>query len=238
MYFCVGRFFDRINYMPKIIELYNDKLAEQYDGATLKGKWFAPKETNKLLSRFRLVKNNSVVLDLGAGTGQSIKPFLNKNCKIYTVDISNKMLRIIKQKYPKAKTFKHDINNGLSRLCFKNQYFDIIIAVGVLEFIKNIGKIIRETHRLLKNDGYFIFTYELLLNNHKFQKLKVQYNTEGYIENPPDIAKFKLYRRSKKEMNKLLNRVGYKVIRHFKIKAFLKGPSKTPVYYGVVLVKK
>ena len=222
----------------KIIEIYNNKLAEKYDKATLEGKWSTPKETKKLLSEFKLVKNNLVVLDLGVGTGQSIRPFIKKDCKIFAVDISGEMLRIVKRKYPKIKTLKRDINNGLSGLCFQNQYFDIIIAVGVLEFIKNIGKIIRETHQLLKNDGYFIFTYELLLNNNKFQKLRVQYNAEGYIENPPDIAKFDLYRRSKEEINKFLNSVGYKVIRHFKIKAFLKGPSKIPVYYGVVLVKK
>lgn len=222
----------------KIIEIYNNKFAEKYDRAALEGQWSAPNEIKKLLSEFKLVKNNLVVLDLGVGTGQTIRSFIEKSCKIFAVDISGEMLMMVKRKYPKIKILKRDINNGLSGLYFKNKYFDIIIATGVLEFIKNIGKIIKETHQLLKNDGYFIFTYELLLNNNKFQKLRVQYNAEGYIENPSNIAKFKLYRRSKEEINKFLDSVGYKVIRHFKIRAFLKGPSKIPVYYGVVLVKR
>ncbi|MGB2762435.1 MAG: class I SAM-dependent methyltransferase [Minisyncoccales bacterium] len=224
--------------MEKIIEIYNNKLAEQYDEATLKGKWSAPNETNKLLSQFGLVKNNLTVLDLGIGTGQSIKSFTNKNCEIYAVDISNKMLRIVRKKYPEAKTFKYDISKGLSGLRLKDNFFDIVIAVGVLEFINNIKRIIKETYQLLKTDGYFIFTYELLLPNHKLQKLRVQYNAEGYIENPPNITKFKLYRRSKKEINEILSNTGYQIIRHFKIRAFLKGPTKIPVYYGVVLTKK
>ncbi len=224
--------------MAKIIELYNDKLANQYNKATLKGKWSAPNEVNKTLSQLRLVKNNSSVLDLGVGTGQSIKIFINKNCKIYTVDISAKMLQIVKQKYPEVKTFKYNISNGLTGLHFKHKSFDIIIAVGVLEFIKNIKRIIKETYQLLKADGYFIFTYELLLPNHRLQKLRVQYNAEGYIKNPPNIMKFRLYRRSKKEINKILNNTGYQIIRHFKIRAFSKGPAKIPVYYSVVLTKK
>ena len=224
--------------MPRIIELYNDKLAEQYNKATIEGKWFAPKEANKLLSQFGLVKNNSVVLDLGVGTGQSIKSFTNRNCKIYAVDISNKMLRIVRERYPEVKTFKYDISQGLFGLRLKDSSFDVIIAVGVLEFIKNIKGIIKEAYQLLKTDGYFIFTYELLLSKHKLQKLRVQYNAEGYVENPPNIAKFKLYRRSKKEINEILDNAGYQIIRHFKIRAFLKGLAKIPVYYGIVLVKK
>jgi len=220
--------------MKKTIEAYNDVLAPIYDKATIEGKWSVPDEVNKLLLQFRLVKSDLVVLDLGIGTGQSIKSFTDKNCKIYAVDISGRMLQIVKQKYPKVKTFKYDISKGLTELHFEYNSFDIIVAVGVLEFIKDIKRIIKETHKLLKKDGYFVFTYELLLPSHRLQKVKVQYNSEGYTEE----TKFKLYRRNKEEINKFLNKVGYKVIKHFRIKAFLKGPRKIPVYYGVVLVAK
>lgn len=223
--------------MAKIIELYNDKLADQYDKVTLKGKWDAPNEVNKILLQLGL-KDNLTVLDLGVGTGQSIKFFVNKNCKISALDISTKMLQIIKRKYPEIKTFKHDISKGLTGLHFKSKSFDIIIAVGVLEFIKNIKRIVKETYQLLKTDSYFIFTYELFLPDYKFQRLRIQYNAEGYVKNPPRIIRFRLYRRSKKEINKILNDAGYQIIRHFKIRAFLKGPAKIPVYYGVVLTTK
>lgn len=221
----------------KIIELYNDILAEKYDEAILKGEWKASSESHKILRQTGLIKRGLRILDLGIGTGQSVKPFQNKDCKIYGVDISKKMLKVSKQKYSRLKTFKYDISKRLKGLNFKNKYFDLVIAVGVLEFIKNIKKIIKETKQLLKPGGYFIFTYELLLPNYKFQKAKVQYNAEGYIKNPPRILKFRLYRRSKKEINKILKVVGYKIIRHFKIKSFLKGPARIPVYYGLVLVQ-
>jgi len=38
--------------------------------------------------------------------------------------------------------------------------------------------------------------------------------------------------------NKFLDEFGYKIIRHFKIKAFLKGAKKIPVYYGIIITKK
>jgi ubiquinone/menaquinone biosynthesis C-methylase UbiE len=222
----------------KIIENYNNLIAEKYDEATVVGKWSAPKEVNKLLLNFKLIKNNLTVLDLGVGTGQTIKSFAGKNCQIFAVDISDKMLRVVRNKYPKIKTLKFDINNGLKEVSRESLYFDIIIAVGVLEFIKNIKKVIKETYQLLKGNGRFIFTYELLLDKYKFQRSKIQYNAEGYMENPPDIIKFKLYRQSKEDINKLLSSVGYKIIKHYKIKAYLKGSNRIPVYYGVVLVKK
>ncbi|MCK4525590.1 MAG: class I SAM-dependent methyltransferase [Candidatus Andersenbacteria bacterium] len=222
----------------KIISLYNDKLASQYDKATLEGKWRAPNEVNKMMSEFGLVKSNLTVLDLGVGTGQSVELFVNKNCKIYAVDISNEMLKVAKQKYKRIKTFKYDIGDGLDKLNFKHEFFDIVIAVGVLEFIKSIETIIKDVHQLLKPDSYFAFTYEMLLPNHNFQRQRVQGNASGYMKNPPDIINFKLCRRSKKEINEILKNVGYQVVRHFKIKAFLKGHQKIPVYYGVVLVVK
>ena len=222
----------------KTISLYNDKLASQYDKATLEGKWRASAEVNKIMSEFGLVKNNLTVLDLGVGTGQSMELFIDKNCKIYAVDISNEMLKAAKQKYKKIKTFKYDISDGLDELNFKRESFNVIIAVGVLEFIKNIKTIIKDVHQLLKPDNYFAFTYELLLPNHNFQKQRIQGNANGYIKNPPDIINFKLYRRNKKEINEILKDTEYQVARHFKIKAFIKGPQKITVYYGVVLAMK
>lgn len=224
--------------MKETISIYNDKLASQYDKATLEGKWRAPDEVNKTMLEFKLAKSNLTVLDLGVGTGQSIKLFTGKNCKIYAVDISNEMLKAAKQKYKKIKIFKYDIGNGLDKLNFEHESFDIVIAVGVLEFVKNIKTIVKDVHQLLKPNSHFAFTYELLLPDHNFQKQKVQGNANGYIKNPPDIINFKLYRRSKKEINEILKNVGYRVVKHFKIRAFIKGPQKIPVYYGVVLVVK
>jgi len=222
----------------KTIGFYNDKLAGQYDKATLEGKWRAPDEVNKIMSEFGLVKSNLTILDLGVGTGQSVKLFADENCKIYAVDISNEMLKAAKQKYKKIKTFKYDVSDGLGELNFKRESFNVVIAVGVLEFVRNIKTIIKDVHQLLKPNGHFAFTYEMLLPNHNFQKWKAQGNANGYIKNSPDIINFKLYRRSKKEINEILKDVGYQVVKHFKISAFLKGPKKISVYYGVVLAIK
>ncbi len=223
--------------MPRLIEIYNDKLAEKYDQATWRGKWKTPNKAIEILRQAKLIKKGLKILDLGIGTGQEIKPFFGKNCEIYGIDISNKMLKISKRKYPKLKAIKYDISRGLGGLNFKNKYFDLIIVIGVLEFVKNVKKIIQEVSKLLNDEGHFIFTYELLIPNYKFQKRKLQYNAEGYIKNPPPIMKFKLYRRSRNELNQMLKDNKYKIIRHFKIKAFLKGPAKIPVYYGLVLAK-
>ena len=103
--------------------------------------------------------------------------------------------------------------------------------------MSNIRRIIEDVSKLLRRDGYFIFTYEALLPNHNLQKLEVQYNASGYIEKPLSKTKFKLYRRDKEAVTKILSNTSLKIIRHYKFRAFLKGPAKIPVFYNLVLAK-
>ena len=172
--------------MAKVIELYNDKLSDVYDKESVKGKWESPKELNKMFLRYKLVKSKLTILDLGTGTGQSVKSFIGKDCEIYVVDISHKMLQITKKKYPKVKTFKYDFSRGLEGLGFRRKSFDLIIASGTLEFVNHIKRFVDGASKLLSQEGYFIFTYEVLLRNHNIQKSKVQYNASGYIKNQPN----------------------------------------------------
>ncbi len=79
--------------MTKVIELYNDRLGDVYDKESVKGKWESPNELNKVLLRYKLVKSELTILDLETGTGQSVESFMGKDCEIYVVDISHKMLQ-------------------------------------------------------------------------------------------------------------------------------------------------
>ena len=223
--------------MTKVIELYYDKLSGVYDKESVKGKWEPPNEINKTLLQYRLVKSKLAILDLGTGTGQSVKSFIGKDCEIYVVDISHKMLQMAKQKYPTVKTFKYDLSSGLEGLGFRRKSFDLIIASGTLEFVNHIKRFVYGASKLLRPEGYFIFTYEVLLRNHNLQKSKVQYNASGYIKNPPNNTRFKLYRIEKEVVTKTLNKAKFEIIRHYKFRAFLKGPEKFPVFYNLVLAK-
>src|SRR3989344_7528104 len=147
--------------MRKIIEEYNNKLASVYDKAT-KGefKWIAPQKiTNKLLP---LIKRKDIILDLGCGTGQSAEPFIKKGCKVIGIDISSETLKLAGKKHKFWKLHQYNIEKGLKGLGFKRNFFDIIIAVGIVEFLNNLGKLIKEMAELTKSGAYIVLTYELL----------------------------------------------------------------------------
>lgn len=223
--------------MIKNIEKYYDLISQKYDEATSSFDWIVPKEIESILEKYNLIKDGLEVLDMGIGTGQTVEFLQNKNCNIYGVDISEKMLKIVKDKYPDLKTFRYDICDKLNNLFGKDK-FNLVIAGGVLEFIKDIDGVLRDVHALLKEDSYFIFTYEILITRHEIQKNKEQYISEGYKENNDLENEFKLYRRTKEDVEQLLTNNAFKIIEHRHIKAFSKTEKKIPVYYGIVLVKK
>ncbi|MDD2909962.1 MAG: class I SAM-dependent methyltransferase, partial [Candidatus Pacebacteria bacterium] len=117
--------------MKKVEEYYN-LISEKYDKATSDFNWTAPKEIESVLKKHNLIEDGLEVLDLGVGTGQNIEFLQSKNCNIYGVDISEKMLEVAKDKYPNVKIYKYDVCEGLSNL-FEKDKFDLIIAGGILE---------------------------------------------------------------------------------------------------------
>jgi len=146
----------------KTIEKYYNLISPKYNEAALNFKWRIPNKIKNLLDDYNLVISDLVILDIGIGTGQTIDFFKDKNCKIFGIDISSKMLALIKQKYPQVKTIKWNADKGIFKL-FKKDFFNMIISGGMFEFIENIEKIINESYQILKKDGYFVFTYEILI---------------------------------------------------------------------------
>ena len=223
--------------MRKIIEEYNNKLASVYDKAT-KGefKWIAPQKiTNKLLP---LIKRKDIILDLGCGTGQSAEPFIKKGCKVIGTDISSEMLRIARRKYRFWKLYKYDLEKGLKYLNFKRNFFDTVIAVGILEFVNNFKKTMEEIVELTKPGGYIGFTYELLLKNRKIQSKRVSSLGDGLLKPIPKLLSFKVYRYQPAEIQKILNENKIKKIYSEKFIGYLKAKEKIPVYYQMIIGQK
>ncbi|MDI6602878.1 MAG: class I SAM-dependent methyltransferase [Patescibacteria group bacterium] len=221
----------------KVIEEYNDKLAPLYDKVT-KGefKWIAPKKVAKKLLSF--VKRGDLILDLGCGTGQSAESFIKKGCKVIGIDISSEMLKIAGKKHKFWKLYKYDIEKGLKNLGFKRNFFDVVIVVGVLEFVKNFKKIMKEIVELTKPGGYIAFTYELLIKNRKLQSKRVSPLGEGLLKPIPKLLLFKVYRYTSIEIQKILNKNKIKKICNEKFIGYFKTKKKIPIYYQVLIGRK
>jgi len=117
-----------------------------------------PNKWHKETLNFPKLKNNSTVLELGAGNGKTTKAILKQNIKSLTgVDFSSKSINILKQNY-KDKRAKY-INSNITKLPFKENSFNTIICYYILNNLleKDRNKAVKEIFRILKSKGTIYF---------------------------------------------------------------------------------
>jgi len=219
----------------KIIEKYNDALAPKYDEATLgEFKWLSPRETNKLILPY--IKSGFSVLDVGIGTGQSSEELFKTGCKICGIDISQKMIEICKDKFPEFELYQADLEEGLPMLTGRT--FDIVVAIGVLEFVQDIDKTINLLVNFLKPSGFLCFTFEKYLPKHRLQKWTKSEMGRGVIDPIPELLTFLNYRYTLREIKKIVQNHKLKILRTKKFKSYLKSKEKIPIFYEIILAQK
>jgi len=107
---------------------------------------------NRLKVASSLVRLNSSlrVLDIGTGTGELMELILKHNPKLDVRGIDIKL-------HIKDKKLKKRIRIGdVTKMPFKNNEFDVVFALDILEHIKDLKKGIVEIKRVLKNNGVLI----------------------------------------------------------------------------------
>jgi ubiquinone/menaquinone biosynthesis C-methylase UbiE len=124
----------------------------------LSNKFFHPTYKKKLAqSFFKLIPNNSFILDVGAGKGCISKHLKNLNPTLKTICFDIKKSNFI------------DVNGDGSFLPFKDKSFDITIVVDMLHHTTNIIKILKELKRvskkyiIIKEQGFTSRTSKFLI---------------------------------------------------------------------------
>lgn len=114
------------------------------------------------IDRFHLELRGKRILDFGCGTGSSTIALHRLGASsVVGVDINKEHIEVAKQKV-KEWGFSSDIEllniEPYKKLPFKNESFDIIFCIAVIEHIPPLQrkKIIRDLWRLLKKNGYFV----------------------------------------------------------------------------------
>jgi ubiquinone/menaquinone biosynthesis C-methylase UbiE len=97
------------------------------------------------------------ILDIGCGFGDHAQRLSQKKPrKIIGFDISNELIKIAKaQKIKNAEFYAGDMNNKFK---FKDKTFDTVFSGLSIHYAKDINKLFKEIHRVLKKDGTFIFS--------------------------------------------------------------------------------
>ncbi len=137
-------------------------------------------------------KINGRILDLGCGEKGS---FNYGNLEVIGADKS-------KEKLKQLKIRKKVVADAEKRLPFKNKEFDAVIFSGVIQYLKNYEKSIREINRILKSNGKLILA--TVNRESLFRKL-------GVIKKEPkkEAGEHRIF--SKREIKDLLERYGFQI---------------------------
>lgn len=93
-------------------------------------------------------KERKYILDLASGKGIMSNKLLDKGHKVTSIDIKSQ------SKYP-LNFIKSDLNKDFP---LRNDLFDLVVAVEIIEHLENPRHFLREIKRVLKPNGELIIT--------------------------------------------------------------------------------
>ncbi len=115
------------------------------------------------------------ILDLGSGEGYfTYLLSKKKNNKVVGIDFSPENVKISKKRYPRVEYKVMDCEN----LKFKDNYFDEIYAMDVLEHVDNLGKVLKEVKRVLKPNGKFVVNIPYHKSEYWLLKIRPTFHKE------------------------------------------------------------
>ncbi|RLI90265.1 MAG: ubiquinone biosynthesis protein UbiE [Candidatus Altiarchaeales archaeon] len=130
-----------------------DELADRYDSwyRTEFGR-YADRLEKRLVLRFAEPKKGEKVLDVGCGTGTYGLEFSKMGLDVTCLDMSKRMLDIARKKSRDMNT----ILGNAREIPFKDNTFDLIVGITLIEFLDEPERAIKEMKRVLKREGRLI----------------------------------------------------------------------------------
>ena len=103
------------------------------------------------------LSKESIVLDIGCGTGTQCDDIAGNVKQVTGIDISRKLLAIAEQRKAERKLENVEfLQTSLFDERFQPGSFDVVTAFYVLHFFEDIDAVFKRVHELLKPDGLFI----------------------------------------------------------------------------------
>jgi SAM-dependent methyltransferase len=122
------------------------------------------KGLKEIIKTYRLFENLKII-DIGSGTGKTIKLFKTPSNKVWGLDISDRRNDTYSDSY------EFICGNALN-IPFKDSFFDLVVSFDVIEHIEDDVKFMKEIIRVLKKDGKIVIgTPNRLRISNRIQKL-------------------------------------------------------------------
>lgn len=137
-----------------------DKMADYWnEDAGDTGVWHNYTDIDPVIFELARDVKNKKILEIGCGNGYLSRLLAKKGAKVSGTDLSQKLLDFaIEKEKNNPLGIKYLRRDAADLKGFKNKSFDIVIANMCLMDVRNVENAIKETSRVLKNNGKFIFS--------------------------------------------------------------------------------
>ena len=197
--------------------------ADTYDAETAEGGWDSPERAQALVEPY--IDSSTLVLDIGTGTGQAAKGYMDKGAMVVALDRDAAMLEEAKQTIGENGVYRTaDINAKLPVEDIEG-LVDVAQAVGVLEFAEDFRDVVGQVGDSLAPGGKFVFTVEEPGVDGKL--------TEYYSE--IDIT---TYRHPADEVLQVLDQKGFRLLHDESYGGYERGTEGEKVPYHIYLAEK
>lgn len=105
---------------------------------------------------FSGVKLEGRILDLGCGDGMFTNILFRGARDKVIAGIDSNLIEL--KKAQKSNTYKYLVDGNITNMPFQSNYYDAVISNSVLEHVQDVDLALKEISRILKNDGYLVFT--------------------------------------------------------------------------------
>ena len=148
----IERLADRcvVNYVKRTF----DELAAGYEDTIFREKDYSAYHHLPALVLERLPPGTHRVLDLGCGTGLSSQEFLRRGYEVVGIDASRRMIEKARSRAFEALHCR----NLEKRWPVAASSFDVVIAVGIMEYIMHPDKLLRRAYAAMNPDGLLAIT--------------------------------------------------------------------------------
>ena len=119
-----------------------------------------PAEVVEFLKTEKIISENSVIADIGSGTGISSELFLKNNCKVFGVEPNEPMrsaAETILKNYAEKKLFV-SVDGKAETTTLENNSVDVIVCAQAFHWFNN-DAFKQECKRILKPNGYVVLMW-------------------------------------------------------------------------------
>ncbi len=135
-----------------------DQFSSDYDARmTTQLSYRAPHILRELAELTMAGRNQLAVLDLGCGTGLCGAAFLDLAARLDGIDLSPAMIDKARARGIYESLAVADIEGGLGHAA---ERYDLVLAADTLVYLGDLEATMRSVTRVLKPDGFFLFTVE------------------------------------------------------------------------------